>query len=79
MAKYEVPQCPKCKVPLLLQRVYYKPKTFAITPDGQVAEVNLTPNLPEVLDFENLTCAKCQGIFNIKYDKEMRAIRGSRI
>jgi len=79
MTKYGVPQCPKCKTPLLVQRVYHKPRTFAITQEGQVAEVNLMPHMPEVLDFENLTCAKCQAMFNIKYDKEMRAIRGSRI
>ncbi|MGE5391215.1 MAG: hypothetical protein ACM3PE_09160 [Deltaproteobacteria bacterium] len=79
MSKYEVPECPKCKVPLLIQRVYHKPRTFAITPEGQVAEVNLTPNLPEVLDFENLTCARCQAMFNVKYDREIRVFKGSKI
>lgn len=79
MSMYEIPLCPKCKIPLVIQRVYHKPKTFAIAPDGQVAKVNLTPNLPEVLDFENLICARCQALFNVNYDKELRAIRGSKI
>jgi len=79
MARYEVPQCPKCKTPLLVQRVYHKPKTFAISPEGQVAEVNLTPNLPESLDFENLMCARCQALFNVKYDKDMRVVKGSKV
>lgn len=79
MASYEVPKCPSCKAPLLVQRVYHKPRTFAITPEGQVAEVNLTPNSPELVDFENLMCAKCQVIFNVKYDKQKRVIRGSKV
>lgn len=79
MASYEVPKCPNCKTPLLVQRVYHRPRTYAITPEGQVGEVNLTPNPPELLDFENLMCARCQAIFNVKYDKMKRVIRGSKV
>jgi|GEM_PF-2096349 len=75
---YKQPRCPDCDSELLYQEAYLKAKTFKIDADGVPGTINLTPNIPEVLEFKHLVCGRCDQSFEIKLDAKNRIYRGSK-
>jgi len=75
---YHQPKCPDCESELLYQEVYLKGKTYKIDADGIPGTINLTPNIPEVLEFKHLVCGRCNQSFEIRYDGKNRIYRGSK-
>ncbi len=76
--EYQRPRCPDCDSFLLLEQVSLKGKTYQIGADGLISDVNLTPNAPEIPQYQFLICSRCEQSFEIKYDKQGRICRGSR-
>ncbi|MDD3269198.1 MAG: hypothetical protein PHX14_07745 [Syntrophomonadaceae bacterium] len=76
--EYQQPVCPNCQSFLLLEQVSLKGKTYQIGADGLISDVNLTPNAPEIPQYQFLICSRCEQSYEIKYDKLGRICRGAK-
>lgn len=76
--EYKQPVCPDCGHYLLFEQVSLKGKTYQIGAQGLISDVNLTPNAPEIPQYEFLICSRCEKSFEIKYDKLGRILRGAK-
>jgi len=74
--EYKQPKCPDCDSELLYQEAHLKARTYKIDAEGVPGTINLTPNIPEVLEFKHLVCGKCNQSFEIKLDVKNRINRG---